>query len=103
MKTQQYPVCICDKIIGWPFCAASLAGIGMVFRNVVRAAALQMVSGYLEVIGKIAIASITTGFMLIVVNYVEGDDISSLFFPALVFIHLLISVFFCFVLCFCKK
>ena len=100
--------CVLDKInrtgivittvYGWPFCAASMTGIGLIFRNILRATALSMVSGYLEILGKISITAINTGLMVLITNYAVGDEISSLVVPGIVEFFFLRSFFF---VCFC--
>ena len=74
---------IITAIYGWPFCAASIKGLSIVMRNIVRASALTMVSGYLERMGKVAIVSFNTGLMLVLLYFFYGDTISSLLFPTL--------------------
>ncbi|ETO23840.1 solute carrier family 44 protein member 2 [Reticulomyxa filosa] len=84
----RYLKCILDRInknglvitsiYGWPLCAASWHGIMLMFRNVVRAAALDMVSGYLEKIGQYTIVSLSCGITCAVVYYQYSHKISSL-------------------------
>ena len=75
---------IITSIYGWPFCAASMKGIAVILKNVVRAAALKMVSGYLEKLGKICIISLNIGFSIAFANYYYEDQLSSLLFPAVI-------------------
>ena len=86
-----YIIC---AITGWPFCSSSMKGISIVFNNIVRSAALNMVSGYLEKLGKIAIISFNAAVTMMVAFYVYGDELSSLFLPTL--ICLIISWVVCF-------
>jgi len=68
---------ICS-IYGWPLCASSWHGLSLMFRNVVRAAALDMVSGYLEKIGQYTIVSISCGITVTVVYYKYNQQVSAL-------------------------
>ena len=43
-----------------------------------------MVSGYLEKLGKICILSLNIGFSIAFASYWYGDQLSSVFFPALI-------------------
>ena len=74
---------IITSIYGWPFCAASMKGIAIVLKNVVRASALTMVSGYLEKLGKICILSLNIGFSIAFANYYYEGQISSILLPGL--------------------
>jgi len=69
---------VITSIYGWPLCASSWHGITLMFRNVVRAAALDMVSGYLERIGLYTVISCSCGITCTVVYYVYSHKISSL-------------------------
>jgi len=60
-------------VYGWPFCAASIEGILIVMKNIIRASAMSMVSGYLEKLGGIAIVALTTGIMMTITYYIYGD------------------------------
>ena len=71
-----------------------MKGISIVFKNIVRSAALSMVSGYLEKLGKIAIISYNAAVTMLVAFYVYGDELTSLFLPTV--ICLLISWAVCF-------
>jgi hypothetical protein len=64
-------------IYGWPFCASSMKGIELVFKNVVRASALDMVSGYLIGIGQITIVAFNCAITVMICKIVYGNDVSS--------------------------
>mmetsp|Transcript_48932 Transcript_48932/g.60150 ORF Transcript_48932/g.60150 Transcript_48932/m.60150 type:complete len:194 (-) Transcript_48932:163-744(-) len=42
-------------------------------KNIIRASAMSMVSGYLEKLGGIAIVALTTGIMMTITYYIYGD------------------------------
>jgi len=74
---------ICS-IYGWPFCASSMKGIIVVMKNVIRASALTLVSGYLEKLGKIAIVCLNMAIcMAFAATYWEGE-MTSLIFPGVI-------------------
>eukprot|EP00483_Globobulimina_turgida_P000067 UN00067 len=75
---------IITSIYGWPFCAASMKGITIILKNIVRASALSMVSGYLETLGKICILSFNTGLAIAFATYYYGDELSSVMLPAVI-------------------
>eukprot|EP01083_Nonionella_stella_P100290 282653_1 len=75
---------IVTSIYGWPFCAASMKGIALVFKNVVRSSALAMVSGYLEKLGKICIIAGNLGLCMMFANYYYGNTLSSLVLPMII-------------------
>jgi len=69
---------IITAIYGWPLCAASTKGLALVFQNVVRAAALDMVSGYLTKIGQFTIIAFNCGITVMVCHLIYGNRVSSL-------------------------
>ena len=71
------------SVYGWPFCASSMKGIQLIFSNIIRSATLDMVSGYLELLGKLTIISFNVGLIVLLANYLYGEEISSLLTPAL--------------------
>jgi len=75
---------VITSIYGWPFCAASMKGIVIVLKNVVRASALSMVSGYLEKLGKICILSINIGLSVAFARYYYAEQLSTVLLPALI-------------------
>lgn len=75
--------CDCFLITGWPFCAASMKGIAIIFKNFIRAAALDMVSGYLQMLGRICILSVNTGLITFIAIYWYDDKLYSPVNPAM--------------------
>merc|ERR1712156_907536 len=72
-------------INGFPFCASSFRGLRLIFANILRVAALTMVSEYLQFIGKICIMGICTTacvFTMMYADEYEGEVVSILF-PAI--------------------
>jgi len=79
-------------IYGWPFCASSMKGIMVIMKNVVRASALSMVSGYLEKLGKIAIVCLTMAVCMAFAVYYYDGELSSLLFPGIVCLFITVSI-----------
>jgi len=71
------------SIYGWPLCASSMKALALIFSNAARKAALAMVSGYLAMLGKVAILALNLALSLLFAVYYYGDALSSLIAPAL--------------------
>eukprot|EP01083_Nonionella_stella_P222016 792621_1 len=61
-----------------------MKGIVIIFKNIIRATALDMVSGYLEKLGKISILAGNITISVMYSRYYYGDEISSVFLPAVI-------------------
>jgi len=88
--------CILDKInkegfifttiYGTNFCYSSIIAIKLVWNNAMRAVLVEGISHYMELFGRLTIASLTTGICLAVFSEASyyRDNLSSVLFPGLV-------------------
>jgi len=81
-------------VYGTPFCHSCAAAFKMLFNNLARVAAVTAISKYLEFLGKIAITILTAGICIFVMEQYEyyAQNVSSLFFPALIIIFIAYGV-----------
>ncbi|ETO26144.1 hypothetical protein RFI_10989 [Reticulomyxa filosa] len=88
--------CIIDKInkegfifttiYGTNFCYSSIIAIKLIWNNAMRAALVEGISHYMELFGRLAIASLTTGLCLAIFSEASyyRDNLSSVLLPGLV-------------------
>jgi len=73
-------------VYGTAYCYSSFQALKMLVHNVGRAALVEGVSHWTELFGRMAIASLNTGFAVLLMYYVPyyQDNVSSFLFPAVI-------------------
>ena len=85
-QTQTQEGFIFTTIYGTAFCYSSLCAVKLIWSNAIRAAMLEGISHWLEVIGRVTIAALTTGLCVLILNehkYYQ-NQLSSVLAPSLV-------------------
>jgi len=74
---------IYSSIYGEPFFASSCAAFQVIWRNLGRVAAVELISDFLVITGKFSVAFVTTGAAAWYFQYNQSirDNMSSMFFP----------------------
>jgi len=70
-------------VSGLPFCSASFKGLRLIFKNILRVAALTMVSEFLQTIGVVCITGLATCSCILYLMYGMEGEVVSVTFPAL--------------------
>lgn len=77
---------IWNAIYGDAFCPSAFSSFGLIWRNLARVAAINLVSQYLLVIGKVVVTLFCGGFVGLIITNAEPykTDVSSAVFPVLI-------------------
>ena len=77
---------IFTTIYGTGFCYSSLQALKLLWNNIGRAFIVEGISKYMEIFGRLAIASITTGLCLLYLNFDDYyiDHVSSVLIPSII-------------------
>ena len=93
---------IFTSVYGTAFCYSSFQALKLLVHNLGRATLVEGVSHWVEIFGRAAIASLSTGLAVLMMTYLPyyQDNVSSFLFPALIIfvISWMIASFFMMVL-----
>merc|ERR1712154_190139 len=93
---------IFTTVYGTAYCYSSFQALKLLTHNIGRAMLVEGVSHYTELFGRMAIASLNTGFAVFIMNYLPyyQENVSSFLFPAVIIfvISWMIASFFMMVL-----